>query len=186
MYMYYVYIYICVCVCACVCACLRVCVCAYLCVIHILVARMNISINPIPIALAGGRRRRSMYWLGTAGYTPAVPPGYRRMQLLRHGRGAARAVLSCAGEYVSGDYDSNACPAGSARIETEAACRTAVVAAGKTFAAVVTDSGNPRGCYYVTGGTNADFNTHAVGTGWFSAQPLCAALATTGARVPNH
>ncbi len=39
-------------------------------------------------------------------------------------------VLSCAGAYVSGAEGSNVCPAGSARIETEAACRTAVAAAG--------------------------------------------------------
>jgi hypothetical protein len=96
------------------------------------------------------------------------------------------AVLSCAGAYVSGDLGSNACPAGSVRIETEAACRTAAAAAGKTAWStfVVTYSDFPRGCYYYTGLNDAYFNTHAVGAGNCYTQLLCAALATTGA--PPH
>ena len=93
------------------------------------------------------------------------------------------AVLSCAGAYVYGAAGSNACPAGSVRIETEAACRTAVAAAGKTpstsYPFVETDAGWPRGCYYVTASNYAYFNTHAVGAGWSGYQLLCAALATT-------
>ncbi len=88
------------------------------------------------------------------------------------------AVLSCAGAYVAGADGSNACPAGSARIETEAACRTAVAAAGKTFAAVVTYSDYPRGCYYVTSSNNAVFNTDAVGAGHPNTQLLCAGAPT--------
>ncbi len=82
---------------------------------------------------------------------------------------------------MSGAAGSNACPAGSVRIEAEAACRTAVTAAGKTVGSpfVETRSDFPRGCYY-TGRNNAYFNTHAVGAG-FSALLLCAALDTTGA-----
>ncbi len=97
------------------------------------------------------------------------------------------AVLSCAGAYVSGASGSNECPAGSARIETEAACRTAAAAAGKTpnfFGFVETSAYSPRGCYYTTGGNYAYFNAHAVGAGGYSgAQLLCAAV-TTGA--PLH
>ncbi len=95
-------------------------------------------------------------------------------------RGAARAVLSCAGFYVSGADGSNACPAGSVRIETEAACRTAVTATGKTAMSsfVETVSTFPRGCYYLTS-NNAWLNTHAVGAGMPTAQLLCAALAST-------
>ena len=89
------------------------------------------------------------------------------------------AVLSCAGAYVSGAAGSNECPAGSARIETEAACRTAVAAAGKTFAGVETLSDYPRGCFYFTSGNNAYLNTDAVGAGNSNYQPLCAV--TTGA-----
>jgi hypothetical protein len=121
------------------------------------------------------RRFRSGHWIA---------------RLLRHGRGAARAVRSCAGAYVSGAAGSNACPAGSVRIETEAACRTAAIAAGKTPSTstsspfVETDSGYPRGCYYLTGTNAAFFNTHAVGAG-LSTQLLCAALVTTGAPPPH-
>ena len=92
-----------------------------------------------------------------------------------------RAVLLCAGAYVSGDAGSNACLAGSVRIEAEAACRTAAAAAGKTFAAVVASSTAPRGCYYFTANSNAWFNTHAVGAGNSNTQLLCAAATTTGA-----
>ncbi len=97
------------------------------------------------------------------------------------------AVPSCAGAYVSGATGSNACPAGSARIETEAACRTAAAAAGKTAGSpfVGTRSTCPRGCYYDPSLFNyAYFNTHAVGAGYSGAQLLCAALVTTGA--PLH
>jgi hypothetical protein len=91
------------------------------------------------------------------------------------------AVLSCAGAYVSGAAGSNECPAGSARIESEAACRTAAAAAGKIVGSnfVETDPAYPRGCYYGTS-YNAYFNTHAGGAGSSGYQLLCAAL-TTGA-----
>jgi hypothetical protein len=82
---------------------------------------------------------------------------------------------------VSGAAGSNECPAGSVRIVTEAACRTAATAAGKTVDSffVVTYSGDPRGCYY-TGRNKAYFNPHPVGAGVPGTQLLCAA-ATTGA-----
>jgi hypothetical protein len=94
-------------------------------------------------------------------------------------------VPSCAGAYVSGADGSNECPAGSVRIETEAACRTAAAAAGKTVDLDFrqTDSASPRGCYYHTGNNDAYFNPHAVGRGCSSYKLLCAALATTGARA---
>ncbi len=97
------------------------------------------------------------------------------------------AVLSCAGAYVSGAEGSNECPAGSARIEAEAACRTAAAAAGKTpaYSFVGTYSYYPRGCYYWTSDNNAWFNTHAAGGGWPGAQLLCAAL-TTGAPLTRR
>ncbi len=95
------------------------------------------------------------------------------------------AVPSCAGAYVSGAAGSNECPAGSARIETEAACRTTAAAAGKTAGTgfVRTDATWPRGCYYTS--TNyAFFNAHAVGGGNSYYQLLCAGLGATGA--PLH
>ncbi len=85
---------------------------------------------------------------------------------------------------MSGAAGSNECPAGSVRIVTEAACRTAVAAAGKTPSTstfVGTDSYYPRGCYFSTSNL-AYFNTDAVGAG-YSTQLLCAA-ATTGAPPP--
>ncbi len=95
------------------------------------------------------------------------------------------AVLSCAGAYVSGAAGSNACPVGSVRIVTEAACRTAAAAAGKTPGStfVWTDSTYPRGCYYDTINNYAYLNMHAVGAGSSGRQLLCAAV-TTGA--PLH
>jgi hypothetical protein len=93
-------------------------------------------------------------------------------------------VLSCAGAYVSGAAGSNECPAGSVRIETEAACRTAVAAAGKPFSTVGSFAGYPRGCYYDTSDNIAYFNPHAVGAGIFGFQLLCAAI-TTGAPPPS-
>ncbi len=124
--------------------------------------------------MAGGRR----HWV------LAGTPGTARVLECYGCGGTAEgprvAGLSCAGAYVSGADGSNACPAGSVRIETEAACRTAAAAAGKTasmFSFVETDPDYPRGCYYVTG-NNAYFNTHAVGAGYPGFQLLCAALAT--------
>jgi hypothetical protein len=88
---------------------------------------------------------------------------------------------------VSGAAGSNACPAGSLLIETEAACRTAAADAGKGLASpfVGNFAGSPRGCYY-TSNNNALFNTHAVGNGRSGYRLLCAALATTGARARAH
>ena len=95
--------------------------------------------------------------------------------------GLRRAVPLCAGVYVSGADGSNECPAGSVRIEAEAACRTAATAAGKTAGSnfVGTYANVPRGCYYVTSDNDAYFNTHAVGAGNSNTQPLCATSAPT-------
>ncbi len=92
-----------------------------------------------------------------------------------------------AGAYVSGAAGSNACPAGSVRIETEAACRTAAAAAGKDAgsAFVGTSLEEPRGCFSYPSSNDAYFNAHAAGAGNPYAQLLCAAAAA-GARVPNR
>jgi hypothetical protein len=129
--------------------------------------------------LAGVRRLQS-----TGRVVPGTPAGTARVQVcsaaLARPR-ATRAVVLCAGAYVSGAAGSNACPAGSVRIETEAACRTAAAAAAKTIPSnfVETDPGYPRGCYLTT--NNAYFNTDAVGAGNSYSRLLCAALVTTGA-----
>jgi hypothetical protein len=146
--------------------------------------------------LEGTRRRwRAAGSDGVLGGHSRVLPRYRsdhwRARPLRHGRWAAHAVLSCAGAYVSGAAGSNECPAGSVRIETEAACRTAATAAGKTPSTstslpfVQTYPAYPRGCYFTTN-SNAWFNTHAVGAGNPYYQLLCAALAATGAPLKRR
>jgi hypothetical protein len=91
-------------------------------------------------------------------------------------------VLLCAGAYVSGAAGSNECPAGSARIETEAACRAAAAAAGKTVGSgfVATRSDEPRGCFFDYY-NYAAFNAHAVGAGYTGYKPLCATTVTAGA-----
>jgi hypothetical protein len=90
-------------------------------------------------------------------------------------------VPLCAGAYVAGAAGSNACPAGSVRIETEAACRTAATAAGMTFGSTSVEADYPRGCYIWTDDNKAYFNSGAVGAGAPDARLLCAAVATTGA-----
>ena len=93
---------------------------------------------------------------------------------------------SCAGAYVSGVVGSNECPAGSARIEAEAACRAAAAAVGKIVGTpfVVSVSTEPRGCNYFNRSDVAYFNADAVGAGSPYARLLCAAVVTAGA--PLH
>ncbi len=93
------------------------------------------------------------------------------------GRGLRGAVASCAGAFVSGASGSNVCPAGSVRIETEAACQTAAMSTGKNENVFVLDeslgaSASPKGCSYV--GNYTLFNPHAVGAGERYSQLLCA------------
>ena len=114
-----------------------------------------------------------MYWLGT----PVVPLGWRSA---RQAQGCA-CCASCAGAYVSGASGSNECPAGSVRIETEAACDNAAAAVGKEFGFAVTYPNFPRGCIYSMKQPDVVmFNTDAVGAGRSGIQLLCAAV-TTGA-----
>ncbi len=83
---------------------------------------------------------------------------------------------------MSGAAGSNECPAGSVRIDTEDACRTAVAATGKTLNLVVTSPNDPRGCAFSTQlVTRAYFNADAVGKGNPTAQLLCAVGASAGA-----
>ncbi len=124
--------------------------------------------------------------MGTHGYSPGTARVLECTAAAAMPR-AARAVLSCAGTFVSGDLGSNECPAGSVRIVTEAACRTAAAAAGKTLYSpfVVTYPARPRGCTY-TSTNDAYFNTHAVGAGFIYERLLCAAATTTGAPPPRR
>jgi hypothetical protein len=134
-------------------------------------------------ALAGDRRRWSTGWV-LAG-TPGTARVLERNGCCGTAEGPPRRVVpSCAGAYVSGAAGSNECPAGFVRIETEAACRAAADAAGKTFSVVVNNPYLPRGCLYWTEELWAYLNAHAVGVDYSDRQLLCAALSTIGARVP--
>jgi hypothetical protein len=130
------------------------------------------------VALAGGRQRRNFGWVGTS----RVLTGTARVAGVHGGCGTAEGG-TCAGAYLSGDRGSNECPAGSVRIEAEAACRTAAAAAGKTFGSTSVNTDYPRGCYIWTDDNNAYFNTHSVGAGAPDARLLCTAV-TTGAPAP--
>ena len=86
---------------------------------------------------------------------------------------------------MSGPFLSNECPAGSVRIETEAACRTAAAAAGKRIDSsfVVTDSGYPRGCFS-TDRTRCDpVDQIACNYAYFNAHPLGAVPTSYGLRL---
>ena len=91
---------------------------------------------------------------------------------------------ACAG-YVYGAVGSNDCPSGSVRITTEAACRTAATAEGKTVGSFFVDnvSFRPRGCYLTTFPGDANFNTHGDGGGGSGSLLLCA-VGTAGATPP--
>jgi hypothetical protein len=132
---------------------------------------------------AGGREAALEYGVGTRGYSRYRPGHWSAMAAAALPR-AARAVLSCAGAYVAGSAGRNVCPAVSARIETEAACRTAAAATGKTpySTFLLTSSDLPRGCYYNTGDNVAYFNDHAVGGSGYSDYRLLCAV-TTGAPI---
>jgi hypothetical protein len=82
---------------------------------------------------------------------------------------------------MSGADGSNECPAGSVRIETDAECRAAAAAMGKTAGSsfVESESAFPRGCYYGSTNNVAYLNPHALGAGSSGYRLLCAA--TTGA-----
>ena len=82
---------------------------------------------------------------------------------------------------MSGAAGTNECPAGSVRIETEEACRSAAAAAGKTPAQpsfMGTWPTWPGGCFYTNHNNIAFFNTEAVGASASNAQLLCAAVIT--------
>jgi hypothetical protein len=122
-----------------------------------------------------------LVWCGTIVYSRVLTGYSRNTASLEH----------CAGAYVSGAAGSNECPAGSVRIETEDACRTAVAAAGKTPGSsphpfVETNHNNPRGCYYNSGRNTAYFNAHAVGAGEASSRLLCAAVTGPTGAPPSR
>ena len=88
---------------------------------------------------------------------------------------------------MSGSAGRNECPAGSSRIETEAVCRAAVAATGKTLGSPFVDSNPdfPRGCYLMT--NDAFFNQHVPGGSDSGSRLLCSvvsAVVTAPESVP--
>ncbi len=81
---------------------------------------------------------------------------------------------------MAGAAGSNECPAGSARIVTEDACRTAVILTGKIANPnfVQINAFAPRGCYYTTGLSVVYLNTDAAGAGHSGSKLLCAGAPT--------
>jgi hypothetical protein len=125
--------------------------------------------------------------MGTRGYSHGCRSGTGVRGCCGTAEGPRVAVLSCAGAYAAGAAGSNECPAGSVRIETQASCRTAAAAVGKTFGSTSVDADYPKGCYIWTTFNTAYFNPHAVGAGEASSRLLCALATTTGAppRAPR-
>jgi hypothetical protein len=131
---------------------------------------------------AGGREAAAYtHRAGARGHSDSTTRVLECAAAAARPEGPRRAVRSCAGAYVPGAKGSNECPAGSARIEDEAACRAAAAAAGLTFSGAETNSYCPRGCYYTSTNNRAYLNDHSVGAGISQAQLLCPT--TTGAPV---
>ncbi len=119
-------------------------------------------------------------------YTPAHvrPTSGSRRSCRRYARTAhattGTAPLSgsgpaCAG-VVLGVSNTNACPLGSARIGTAAACESAAAAIRKLYGGNETNPGFPGGCYLNTRASVAFFNADPTGAPEPNHQPLCAGL----------
>ena len=97
----------------------------------------------------------------------------------RRARGPLRAPF-CAG-FVDGADNTNACPSGSSKIVSEAACASAAAAVGRTYSGSLTDAIRPSGCYTATGVTTSSvfFNADPTGAANAITRPLCAGAAAT-------
>ncbi len=138
-------------------------------------------LSPGPV-LESSRGCSRKYWLSTAGYSRSIA---RVLERSAAAVGPGQRV-PCAGAYLSGAAGSNVCPAGSMRIVTEAACRIAAVAAGKTagYPFVETYPTLPRGCYYAYNNI-VNLNTAPDGFGDSNYRLLCA-VTSTGAPPPRR
>jgi hypothetical protein len=87
----------------------------------------------------------------------------------------------CAGMYVYTDSNANACPTGTTLpITTEAACRAAAAAAGKTYGGMGGGTVNlptfPKGCFVLVSTGAVNFNDVPAGSALPSAVLLCIAI----------
>ena len=97
---------------------------------------------------------------------------------------ALRLTALCAADaYLLGSAGSNACPTGSMRIDTAAACRSAAAALGRSWGSSGPWDTYPKGCFYQS---EVYFNTHATGSSSAYTQPLCFAGAPLPPRPPGE
>jgi hypothetical protein len=82
-----------------------------------------------------------------------------------------------------GDFGSNVCPAGSAGIDTEVACRSGVATLGFVYVRSLSNSAYPKGCY--GNGTHAWLNTHATGSASATRQRICAGASAAAGPVAS-
>jgi hypothetical protein len=90
---------------------------------------------------------------------------------------------ACAGAYVLSAPDTNACPPGSSKIGTAAACESAAVTVGVPHGGSDSNLKSPSGCFFnfaAHPNVIVNFNTAVPGDASTFAQPLCA-----GARRPD-
>ncbi len=119
------------------------------------------------------------YSRGLRGTRPVLPRysqghrGVARPVLARHSCATHTCALghACAVNYVLGTANSNACPAGSSKITTEATCEAAAKAVGKPYGGSYSNTIFPSGCYLSSGEVN--LNAHPTGGAFATAQPLC-------------
>ncbi len=90
--------------------------------------------------------------------------------------------------YQTGPANSNQCPASSERIVTEAACKTAAAAAGKSWKQISYNAFYPAGCYIysLAPETYVILNTHETGAASRYAQLLCATKAISAPSSHPH
>ncbi len=129
--------------------------------------------------------------------------GVLSRQVGRYSRGTASAQLrhcawysrrartcahACAAEYVLGPANTNACPAGAAKITDDTTCRAAAAFLGKPYGSVFALSSKPSGCilrYLTFNAPMVYLNTDPTGGAASDAQLLCKG---TGApfQPPSH
>jgi hypothetical protein len=75
---------------------------------------------------------------------------------------------------MNGTLNTSSCPTGSEPIRTEAACKTAALAMGRSYDSSSSSGKYPKGCYLRTGGNGrVSFNPHATGGVEAQSRPLC-------------
>ncbi len=89
--------------------------------------------------------------------------------------------LAAAAGVAYGAFESNDCPLGSTRIESEAECKSAAAIIGQTWRQNESRTDRPKGCFFFNQDpwTGVYLNTHSTGSGYVFAQPLCAAGGAT-------